>query len=100
MLTLEVIENEIKTLVEHGTNYTDCERLANLYVCRAGLSGEPISLTPRLPQDTASYGEFVQAIANAGDLAWPILDEMSDVMRAVNPNLYAGVIRNLREAGQ
>ena len=106
MLTLEVIENEIKTLIEHGTNYEDCARLASLYVCRAGLTGE---LNPALissesspvqdPQKFANNSEFVQAIVNAGDLAWPILDEMADVMRAVNPNLYAGVVRNLREAG-
>lgn len=100
MLTLEVIENEIKTLIEHGTNYADCERLANLYICRAGILGEPISVTSRVTQDFASHSEFSQAVAGAGQAAWQILDDMAEVMQAVNPNLYAGVMRNLKEAGQ
>ena len=101
MLTLEVIENEIKTLIEHGTNYEDCARLANLYICRAGMTDSPIQVSS--PQQVAmrlsSGSEFAKAFAIAGTAGLAILDEMFEVLSAVNPNLYVSTIQALREAG-
>lgn len=101
MLTLDVIEKEIKTLIEHGTNYEDCARLANLYLCKAGMTGFPMQAEIAQPVLRLESGsEFVKAFSMAGAAGLTILDEMFEVLRAVNPNLYIRTLQALQEAGQ
>ena len=91
MLTIDVINDEINNIVQHGNNYTDCERLANLYICKAGLSG---SVSAILPTVSETSSEFVTAACRSPD-CWAVLDELMEVLKVLNPSLYAGVIDKL-----
>ena len=99
MLSLDVIEREIANIVQHGNNYEDCARLANLYICKAGLSGSPIMVasgTVEGPEITDESSEFLRAVRRVPPCdCWAVIDELMTVLHAVNPRLYAGVMRKL-----
>ena len=98
MLTLEVIEREIKNIIDHGNNYEDCARLANLYICRAGMTGKKIEIAdpgPALPVNDDS-SEFMKAASCVPACeCFAVIDELMTVLRAINPRLYSGVLRKL-----
>ena len=103
MLTLEVIEREIDNIVQHGTNYEDCARLANLYICRAGLTGAPITVVESgqakaAPEIDDSCSAFLHAVSRVpSQKCWAVIDELMSVLQATNPRLFNGVMRKLDE---
>ena len=100
MLTLDVIEREIENIIQHGNNYEDCARLANLYICRAGMTGSDIQVTDQRPAVTVNddSSEFMRA---AGCIpaceCFAVIDELMGVIHTINPRLYDGVMRKLRQ---
>lgn len=100
MLTLEVVDQEINNIIQHGTNYTDCSRLADLYICRAGMTGGLPDMRSvsalSLPVPDRDSSEFLKSACKSGK-CWEVLDELMMVLQSINPRLYAGVIRKLQE---
>ena len=83
-----------------------CRKLASYYIIQDHLSGEPE--TERYsyaasPERGGQYiyvdssTDFAEAInGRPADEIIPIVDELMTVLQAVNPRLYAGVMRKLR----
>lgn len=89
MLTLDIIEKEIANIILHGDNYTDCEHLAYLYICKAGLTEKA-----QIPVPSGGDSEFLKAAGQSAN-CWEVLDELMEVLKVLNPNLYAGVMSKL-----
>lgn len=96
MLTLAEIEREIKNVIAHGNNRQDVACLADLYVCRAGMQGEQITIKKETPTTAAIRGDsaFYEAIKGKDiDSVFAVIDELLDVLEATNPRLYDGVMQ-------
>lgn len=95
MINIDVIEKEIRELEARGdTTYSQCERLAWLYVVRDHLlsssSSEPITSHMR-------GSEFLEVCSgvNYPDLI-RILDEHMSALKVVQPREYQSVMDKIR----
>lgn len=105
---LKEIEWAISELEQEESSFPVYAKLADLYAVR----NEMLGISSQQPQiaaysssrDSASepppqYGdsEFLQAVAGipAAD-AWAVMDELMETLRAVNPRVYASVMRKLQ----
>ena len=100
MLTLDVIEREIENIIKHGNNYEDCARLANLYICRAGMTGAEIQVSDQrqvleVKEDSSDFLKAAGCVPVCDCFA--VIDELMDVINTINPRLYDGVMRKLRQ---
>ena len=91
MLTPETIQAEIDNIIKHGNNRADIATLADLYICLAGMRGEPIAVTMPEPEPEECLMICGKPIADA----LPILQELVDVIQATNPRLYSSFIQRL-----
>lgn len=104
---LKEIEWAISELEGKESNFQVYARLADLYTVRDHMQDglKPVAnpveglAAPQPPQLLGRYGEseFLE-IAAGKDCAsvWKILDELMETLRVVNPRVYAGVMRKLR----
>ena len=95
MVSLETIEREISELEARGeTTYSQCERLAWLYVCRDHL--KPTAEGGRTTQEIGG-SEFLEA---CGGVSYPklmaVLDEHMEAMRVIMPREYDSVMARIR----
>lgn len=88
-----------------------CIKLAAFYTIRREMFGHdpqaPISAqsfaspSDALSVQTVSYdsgSDFTAALQGMDERkAWAIMDELMDTLKAINPRLYAGVMRELKE---
>ena len=108
MLTLDRINAEIAEVVAHGTNRQDVEHLASLFICRAGLLGEPINVVSASRMTTVeSKTDVIHSEGESPFMACvngkcftdilPVLDELLSVLQATNVRLYNGVMRKIEQ---
>lgn len=94
MMGLDQINAEIANIKAHGTSYEDCQRLANLYICRnAMLEDQPTTGT--IPDTGTEFSKAFRAADSKA--AWAVLDDLMDTLYAINKPLYNSVLRNLRQ---
>lgn len=98
MLTPDIIEKEIADVIARGDNRADIACLADLYICRAAMRDGGV---PALPAteivETASRSEFAECINGRcfSDIL-PLLEELLETIRALQPRLYNSFISRLR----
>ena len=85
---------------ERNPNANTCMKLAAYYTILREL--EPLENSPNLPrsisQGYSSDTEFRAAIEGKNEASvWALLDELMSTLEVIQPRLYAGVIRRLRE---
>lgn len=85
---------------ERNPNANTCMKLAAYYTILREL--EPLENAPNLPrsipQGYSSDTEFRAAIEGKNEASvWALLDELMSTLEVIQPRLYAGVIRRLRE---
>lgn len=104
---LKEIEWAISELEQEESSFPVYAKLANLYTVRNEMLGisapQPQAVayskkaTPA-PEPPALYGgsDFLQAVAKipASD-AWAVMDELMETLQAVNPRVYASIMRKL-----
>ena len=92
MLDLNTINKEIAKIIQHGNNFEDCQKLAILVVCRGAFK----DTTPT----TVTYNsrtEFAQLISDKTfDDILPVMDELMEAVKVLNPRLYDGVVGKLQ----
>jgi len=91
--------------VENPTADT-CRKLASYYIIQDHLSGEPETERYSLAAEPERGGQYIYVDSSTdfaeavngrpADEIIPIVDELMTVLQAVNPRLYAGVMRKLR----
>lgn len=104
---LKEIEWAISELEQEESSFPVYAKLANLYTVR----NEMMGISSRQPQAAAyskeaapaskppaPYGDsdFLQAVGKipAAD-AWAVMDELMETLQAVNPRVYASIMRKL-----
>ena len=92
MLTPEKIQADIDEIIAHGDNRADVSTLADLYICRAGIKGEPI--TVQAPAE-APAGDCLTICGKPVAAALPFLEELIDAVQALNPRLYRSFMEKL-----
>lgn len=104
---------EIEWAIHELENEESSERryamLAALYTCRKEMAGE--NAQPQIaaysreavpvsePEPLGLYGDsdFLQAVEGKDpSAAWGVMDEHMDALRMMNPRVYQGVMRKLR----
>lgn len=85
---------------ERNPNANTCMKLAAYYTILREL--EPLENSPNLPcgvpQGYSSNTEFRAAVEGKNEASvWALLDELMSTLEVIQPRLYAGVIRKLRE---
>lgn len=98
MLTPDVIEKEIADVIERGSSRSDVSLLADLYICRDAMreGGVPAPRTTEIVK-TESRSEFAECINGRcfSDIL-PLLEELLETIRALQPRLYDGFMSRLR----
>ena len=92
MLTLEKINGEIENIIKHGDNRSDIACLADLFVCRDAMQerqgAEPIK---------ATGSEFAVCVnGRCFSEILPLLEELMETLKIMQPRLYDGFIRRLK----
>lgn len=106
MITMREIDAAIDEChaVDHPTADT-CRKLASYYIIKDHMGDDTrYSYAPPPDADQAertvyidSGTEFAKAIEGKGiDDIMPVMDELMTVLQAVNPRLYAGVMRKFQ----
>ena len=89
---------------QRNPNANTCIKLASYLTIYKELYGVPdplpsYSFDPGPPDDLVSFhgdSEFAQAVdGKQQSLVWPVINELMDVVYAINPNLYQGVMDKL-----
>ena len=89
MLTKERIDEEIKNLVEHGTNRADIACLADLLICRDRLTEHE--------RITAQGSEFAACVnGKCFSEILPLLEELVETLHVLQPKLYESFMQRLR----
>ena len=92
MITIEQIENEIRNVIAHGNNRSDVSFLADLYICQSAMNGKDFTQI-----STSNESEFAQCVnGKCFEEIMPILEELLDAVRVINPRLYTSFISKLR----
>lgn len=102
MFTKRELQNEIDECLREPSNYTKCEKLAtyltiydHLYADEKPLQIERLSVDVVQTDKTT---ELAQAINNKSiDGVINIFDELLEIIKLSNQNLYTGVLQNLSE---
>lgn len=110
MISLEIINGTIAEWEAKEPTFYTIERLAWLYIVRDQIllernrqevrqdPAQQITV-PEMPAVRISTGsEFMEAAAAADpETIWPILDELMDILKQLQPRLYDSVLRRLKE---
>ena len=100
MITLREVLQSLDELEELPHNWDTAQKLAVMLVLRDHLGGEEPAVSrdagpaePHIPADS----EVLQlALGGDPDRVWAVLDELMSTLEAMQPRIYAGVMRRLR----
>lgn len=105
---IKEIEWAIQELENEESSEGRYQLLAALYTCRNEMTGQPTSnhgiatyseMAAPVIDTLGRYGdsEFLQAVEGLDPAAaWAVMDEHMNTLRVVNPRVYDGVMRKLR----
>ena len=107
MLDIREIDEAIAELERREATFSGCAKLADLYTIRAHITGQEAPYEGGYSQTQASaeqeqpglYGssEFLDAVSSKDvSAAWSIMDDLMDTLCVVNPKVYDGVMRKIR----
>lgn len=83
-------------LEKKDTTYTNCERLAWLYIVRDHITGQKSAQPTPLSVDPSS--EFLQVVDSKDGVAvFNIMDDLMDTIRVTTPRAYEAVMQRLRD---
>ena len=92
MLTLDIIENEIKHVIAHGNDRNDIALLADLYICRSMMrpgEGQKIAVKSESEFASCVNGRCVSDVV-------PQIEELLDAVKTLHPKLYECFIDRIR----
>lgn len=97
MITVEQINGEIAALSEERPTYVIMEKLAALYTVRDHIiigtetNAQSVTISENIPH--ISDSEFAESIDGmTQEKVWPIVDELMETLKAMQPRLYRGVM--------
>lgn len=94
------IKNEIETLENSETNWTNIQKLSWLYIVRDHITGDSTNMIQFKQQDSMpTYsGEFGQAVSGKNiDGLMNILSEHMSVIKVLHPKEYQAVLDRIAE---
>ena len=104
-MNIEEIENEIESLENDATNWSNIQRLSWLYVVRDHIGGERAegethasvqrTMVHTMPEYGGEFGEAVSGVDIDGLM--PILSEHMDVIKLLHPKEYQAVLDRIKE---
>lgn len=97
MIDKEAIDKAILELEENDTTYSNCERLAWLYIVRDHI---PTQTTQTQPSERQKLGdtEFLRAAnGKSASGVLQILDELMEATKVLHPRMYDQVISRLKD---
>lgn len=84
---------------QRNPNASTCIKLAAYYTILDHVREKDVSFTGYSYENRGGYegsSEFAQTVADLDmDDVWPVLDELMETLKVVQPKLYNGVIRKL-----
>lgn len=96
MINPDELDKEILMLEKKDTTYSNCERLAWLYIVRDHVTGQHTAQPTPLSVDPSS--EFLQAVDGKDSVAvFAVMDDLMDTIRVTAPRAYDSVMRRVRE---
>lgn len=102
MISRRDLLNEIDKFEGMSPNMTVCEKLAHLYTMYDHLYGQAENTEPQKVTQInviIAHGDsdFIRAVDGLdGEAVWPILDELMDCVKTLQPRVYDSVMRRLR----
>ena len=98
MISMEQITGEIAALEEEKPTHTTMQKLAALYTVRDHMVIEPIKTVPEVVPEYQTEDEFMRKLSGMRLAnALPVLEELMQAVRVVNPRLYDSAVRKLSE---
>ena len=95
MLSLDSIEKTIIELEAKDTTFSNCERLAPLYIVRDHLRGYNVS--PEATIALEGESDFLKAINGKNpNLIFPIIDKLMEVEEVLHPRIYDQTMAELK----
>jgi len=91
-MNLKDINESIYELESGQSTYQSCHRLASLYTVRDHL--QPVQQPPPMQYSGADKSEFADV---EKDKLIAIFDELMETLKLLQPRLYDGVMRRLKE---
>lgn len=92
---------------QRSPNASTCMKLAAFYIIRREMFGQqdiPSYSNAPPPEEPEQYVKYDGSSEFAGivhgmrsDRAWSIMDELMELLQAINPRLYNGVLQKLEE---
>ena len=99
MINPDELDKEILMLEKKDTTYSNCERLAWLYIVRDHVTGQQTAQPTPLSVDPSS--EFLQAVDGKDSVSvFAIMDDLMDTLRAVNQRAYSHVMKKIISIGK
>lgn len=99
MFTRKELLNAIADCEAGANSYQNCQKLATLYSVYDHLYSEPSPIQETVREvKIDSYGDsdFLKAIeGRKAEDVWPVLDELMETVKAIQPRLYDAVLRKL-----
>jgi hypothetical protein len=99
MISAKDLQDAIDECERSQPSYNNCEKLATFYTIHDHLYQEA-KPKAEAEQVVGAYGdsEFLTAVTGkSAEQVWEVLDELAEVLKAINPNLYNGIIRKMAE---
>lgn len=104
MISMEQISGEIAALEEEKPTHSVMQKLAALYTVRDHmvLAAQPAPasaiVSETIPDTGINSGEFLQAISGMEiKELLPILEDLMSTLQVVQPRLYDGVMRKVKD---
>lgn len=96
MINQDELDKEILMLEKKDTTYSNCERLAWLYIVRDHITRQQTAQPTPLSVDPSS--EFLQAADGKDSVSvFAIMDDLMDTVKAVAPRAYESIMRRIKE---
>lgn len=98
MLTQREVLNAIAECEKNTRDYADCQKLATFYTILDHMTAVPTQTVTENVVGEYGDSEFLQAVAGLDCSAvWSVIDELASTVKVLNPPLYAGVMRKIKE---
>ena len=98
MISVAEIEAAIKEAESRETSYSNCARLADLYICRDHLITHSAPKPPNEGEkgkDGSRSAFIIKAEKTSPVTLWEVLDEVFSVIEVTNPGLYNAAMSRL-----
>lgn len=96
MINTDELDREILMLEKKDTTYSNCERLAWLYIVRDHITGQQTAQPAPLSVDPTS--EFLQTVDGKDSVAvFEVINDLMDTIRVTAPRVYESVMRRVKE---